>query len=71
MYQKYENDFVILELSTIAVYITKVVSSNPAHGEIYLLQHYLINFACDLGHDITEILLKVASLYTIILTLCI
>jgi hypothetical protein len=31
---------------------TKVVSSNPAHGEVYPRQHYC--------HDIIEILLKVA-----------
>jgi hypothetical protein len=49
--------------------ITKVVSSNPAHGEAYSIQHYVIKFVSDLQqvggffrvlHDITEILLKVA-----------
>ena len=54
--------------------ITKVVSSNPAHGEVYSIQHYVIKFVSDprqVGglrsstnntdiHDITEILLKVA-----------
>jgi hypothetical protein len=55
---------------------TEVVSSNPAHGEVYSIQHYVIKFVCDLSvvfsrysgflqqwnwcHDITEILLKVA-----------
>jgi hypothetical protein len=54
---------------------TNVVSSNPAHGEVYLVQHYVIKFtACQWfspgttvsstsktdRHDITEILLKVA-----------
>ena len=24
--------------------ITKVVSSNPVHGEVYSIQHYVINF---------------------------
>jgi hypothetical protein len=27
---------------------TNVVSSNPAHGEVYLIQHYVIKFASDL-----------------------
>ena len=49
--------------------ITKVVSSNPAHGKVYSIQHYVIKFVSDLQqasdflqvlHDITEILLKVA-----------
>ena len=53
----------------------KVVSSNPVHGEVYWIQHYVIKFVSDLRqvsgisvssinktdhHDITEILLKVA-----------
>jgi hypothetical protein len=29
---------------------TKVVSSNPVHGEVYSIQHYLIKFADDLQH---------------------
>ena len=51
-----------------------VVNSNPAHGEVYSIQHYVIKFVSDLrrlvvfpgysnktdGHDITELLLKVA-----------
>jgi len=59
---------------------TKVVSLNSAHGEVYLIQHYVIKFVSDMQqvgwfspgttvsftnktdrHDITEILLKVAS----------
>jgi hypothetical protein len=52
----------------------KVASSNPAHGKVYLIQHYVIKFVSDLQqglwfslvfsnnttdhHDITEILLK-------------
>ena len=59
---------------------TNVVSSNPAHGELYSIQHYAINLRQVGGfhpvkstnktncHDITEILLKVA-LNTITLTL--
>ena len=55
---------------------TKVVSSNSGHGEVYLIQHYVIKFVSYLRHvagffrvsssnktdcnDITEILLKVA-----------
>ena len=27
---------------------TEVVSSNPAHGEMYLIQHYEIKFISDL-----------------------
>jgi hypothetical protein len=27
---------------------TKVVSSNPVHGEVYLIQHYVIKFDSDL-----------------------
>jgi hypothetical protein len=51
---------------------TKVVSSNPAHGEVYPMQHYAIQFVSDFfpgtpvsstnktdRHDVTEILLKV------------
>jgi hypothetical protein len=28
----------------------KVVSSNPTHGEVYLIQHYVIKFVSDLWH---------------------
>ena len=54
---------------------TNVVSSNPVHGEVYSIQHYMIKFVSDLrqvadffrvlwfpiklSHDITEISLKV------------
>jgi len=27
---------------------TNVMSSNPAHGEVYLMQHYVIKFVSDL-----------------------
>jgi hypothetical protein len=27
---------------------TKVVSSNPVHGEVYSIQHYVIQFVSDL-----------------------
>ena len=27
---------------------TKVVSSNPVHGEVYAIQHYVIKFVSDL-----------------------
>jgi len=37
------------QLTTQSVPITtKVVILNPAHGEVYLIQHYLINFVSDL-----------------------
>ena len=47
---------------------TEVVTKNPAHGEVYTIQHYVIKFLSDMWksmvktncHDITEILLKVA-----------
>ena len=53
---------------------TKFLNSNPAHGEVYLIQHYVIKFVSDSRHvggwlrvlnqidrnDITEIFLKVA-----------
>jgi hypothetical protein len=50
---------------------TKIVSSNPVHGEMYSIQHDVIKFVNDWfslvsptnktdRHDITEILLKVA-----------
>ena len=49
---------------------TKVVSSNPAHGEVYSIQLYVIKFVSDLINSflrfppyrlyITEILFKVA-----------
>ena len=28
--------------------VTKFVSSNPVHGEVYSIQHYLITFVSDL-----------------------
>jgi hypothetical protein len=28
--------------------ITKAVSSDPIHGEVYLIQHYVIQFVSDL-----------------------
>jgi len=49
---------------------TNVVSSNPARGEVYSIQHYVIKFVTDLRQisttnttylqSITDILLKVA-----------
>ena len=60
--------------------ITKVVSSNPAHGKVYQIQHYVIKFVSDFlwvsstnktdCHDIAKILLSVAlNTITLILTL--
>ena len=35
----------IVHLPVQSVYITtNVVSSNPAHGQVYLIQHYVIKF---------------------------
>jgi hypothetical protein len=70
-----------LQLPVQSVHIaTKVVSSNPAHGEMYSMQHIEIKMVSDLRpgtpvsstnkthrHDIAEIVLKVA-LNTITLT---
>ena len=56
---------------------TNVVSWNPTHAEVYLIQYYVSDFSpctpvpstSTIGHhDITEILLKV-GFNTIILTL--
>ena len=30
---------------------TKVVNPNPAHGEVYWMQHYVIKFVSDLRHN--------------------
>ena len=32
-------------MQTVAI-TTKVVSLNPAHGEVYSIQHYVIKFVC-------------------------
>ena len=38
-----------LHLPVHSVSITsKVVSSNPVHGELYSMQHYVVNFVSDL-----------------------
>ena len=38
-----------LQLPVQSVHITtKVVSLNPAHGEVYSIQHYVIKFISDL-----------------------
>ena len=41
---------VVVFTSTCATvfFTTKVVSSNPAHGEVYSIQHYMLKFVCDL-----------------------
>ena len=56
----------------ISAITTKVVSSNPVHGKVYSIQHYVIKFVSEMQHgtpvsstdktdrhNITEILLKV------------
>jgi hypothetical protein len=41
----------VLQLPDQSVHITlKVVSSNPVHGEVYSIQHYVIKFVSDLRH---------------------
>ena len=37
----------ILSVQSVSIN-TKVVSSNPVHGEVYSIQHYVIKFATDL-----------------------
>jgi hypothetical protein len=39
---------------------TKVVSSNPVHGEVYSIQHYVIKFVSDLPYvsDFLRVLLS-------------
>jgi hypothetical protein len=41
----YGRDHMVIGFSTIT---TKIVSSNPAHGEVYFIQHYVIKFVSDL-----------------------
>ena len=67
----------------ISAHLHNVVSSNPAHGEVYSIQHYVIEsfrsvvfngYSCSPTsktdrHDITDILLKVALNNTLTLTL--
>jgi len=36
-----------LHVETVPI-TTKIVSSNPAHGEVYSIQHYMIKFVSDL-----------------------
>ena len=36
-----------LQLPVQLVFITTKVSSNPAHGEVYSIQHYVIHFVID------------------------
>ena len=44
------NLFLQLPMQSMSV-ITNVVSSNPAHGEVYLIQHYVIKIVSDLRQD--------------------
>jgi cell shape-determining protein MreC len=40
-----------LHLPVLSVSITTiVVSSNPVHGEVYSIQHYVIKFVSDFSH---------------------
>jgi hypothetical protein len=44
-------DHMVVEFITLpmlSVPITKVVSSNPVHSEVYMIQHYVIKFVSDL-----------------------
>jgi hypothetical protein len=40
--------FVTFMSFTINVIINVIVSSNPIHGDVYLIQHYVIKFVSDL-----------------------
>jgi hypothetical protein len=37
----------VVEFTTNSAYYHKVVSSNPVHGEVYSIQHYVIKWTCD------------------------
>jgi hypothetical protein len=41
-------DRMVVGFTTTYAFITNVVSSNPAHREVYLIQHYVIRFESDL-----------------------
>ena len=38
---------------------TKVVSSNPVHGEVYSIQHYVMKFISDLRHVDASVIFSV------------
>jgi putative component of membrane protein insertase Oxa1/YidC/SpoIIIJ protein YidD len=74
---------VIVVVLQLVLQLSNVVNSNPAHGKVYSIHHYVTKCVSDLRqvggfpvsstnktdhHDITDILLKLA-LNTIILTL--
>jgi len=42
-------DLIVVDFTVQSVHInTKVVRSNPVHGEVYSIQHYVIKFVNDL-----------------------
>ena len=41
-------DRIVVGLANIVPITTKIMSSNPAHGEVYSLQHYVMAFDSDL-----------------------
>jgi hypothetical protein len=42
------SDCMVVEFITTCAITTKVVSSNPVHDKVYLIQHYVIKFVSDL-----------------------
>jgi hypothetical protein len=40
-------DFISTYMQSVPI-VTKVVSSNPTHGELYSVQHYVTKFVSDL-----------------------
>jgi len=46
---------------------TKVVSSNPVHGELYWIQHYVIKFVSDLRQVHGFLLVSLEEVYRYIL----
>jgi hypothetical protein len=48
MISKHGRDCMVAGFSTTYAIITIVVSSNPVHGEVYSIQHYVIKFVSDL-----------------------
>ena len=43
-----DRDSMVIGLTTTCAINVYVVTSNPAHGEVYSIQHYVIKFVSDL-----------------------
>jgi hypothetical protein len=54
---------------------TKIVSSNPVHGEVYSIQHYVIKFVSDLWQvsgflQVTYDVMYIFKLQVLLMSLC-